>query len=53
MPFTVAVFVSRKPELTPAEFQEAYDQYLPKMKGKNSSYTNNCSSYIDTFSDRW
>ncbi|KAF2248114.1 hypothetical protein BU26DRAFT_519855 [Trematosphaeria pertusa] len=32
MPFTVAVFVSRNPELTPAEFQSAYDQYLPKMK---------------------
>lgn len=32
MPFTVAVFVTRNPALSPTEFQSAYDAYLPKLK---------------------
>jgi len=32
MSITVAIFVQKKPELSPEEFQTAYDQYLPKLK---------------------
>lgn len=32
MAFTVALLVTRNPELSPEEFNKAYDEYLPKLK---------------------
>jgi hypothetical protein len=33
MPFTIAAFVTRKPELSPTDFQAAYDNtHLPLLK---------------------
>ena len=31
MAITVAIFATRNPELSPAEFQTKYDEYIPKM----------------------
>jgi hypothetical protein len=32
MPFTIAAFVTRKPELSPTDFQNAYEAHVPFLK---------------------